>query len=244
MRLTSSEMLARLVAFPTVVGQPNGELIAFIAAYLEGHGAAVTVLPGPEGDRSNLFATLGDPGQPGYILSGHVDVVPAQEAGWLANPFALRRDGDRLIARGAVDMKGFVACVLAAVPDLAAMRLRAPLHIAITYDEESGCRGIVHLLKRLPDLCAPPLGAIVGEPTGMQPVLRHKGKAALRVAAKGIPGHSARPDLGRNAIHALVPTLVAARALAAELAATGVRDETFAPPCHTVQVGKIGGVFR
>ena len=241
LRLDAPEMLARLVGFPTVVGQPNGDLIAFIADYLEGHGARVHVLVGPEGDRSNLFATLGDPDVPGHILSGHVDVVPAEEPGWLADPFTLRRDGDRLIGRGAVDMKGFVAAVLSSVPDLARMPLQSPIHIAISYDEESGCRGVVHLLKHLPDLCAPPQGCFVGEPTGLVPVLRHKGKAALRLVAQGSPGHSSRPDLGRNAIHALVPALAAARHLAEDLAETGVRDTTFAPPYHTVQIGKMGG---
>lgn len=241
MTLTAPEMLARLVGFPTVVGQPNGALIAFVAEYLEGHGARVHVLPGPEGDRSNIFATIGDPGVPGYILSGHVDVVPAAEPGWLADPFVLRSEGEKLIGRGAVDMKGYVAAVLSCVPALAALPLNAPVHLAISYDEENGCRGVVHMLKALPDLCAPPLGAFVGEPTGMAPVLRHKGKVALRLTARGIPGHSSRPDLGRNAIHALIPVLAAARELSAHLVAEGPRDATFAPPYHTVQVGRMGG---
>ena len=238
--MQAAEILERLVGFPTVVGGPNGALIDWVADYLGAHGARVTRLMGPEGDRENLFATLGDPSRPGYILSGHVDVVPAGEPDWLGDPFALRKSGGRLIGRGACDMKGFVAAVLAAVPDLSRMPLGAPVHIALSYDEEAGCRGVPHLLEKLPDLCAAPLGCIVGEPSGLVPVLAHKGKAALRLSAEGVAGHSSRPDLGSNAIHALVPALAEAVALARALK-DGPQDLRFEPPYSSLQVGTVSG---
>ncbi|MBO9467813.1 acetylornithine deacetylase [Tropicibacter sp. R15_0] len=237
---SAEALLAHLVSHPTVVGTSNLDLVGFVADYLRGHGAAVSVLVGPEGDRANLFATLGDPGLPGYILSGHLDVVPAEEPEWRGDPFSLRQSDDRLIARGACDMKGFDAAVLAAVPDLAAMTLTAPIHIALSYDEEAGCKGVPHMIAQLPDLCAPPLGCIVGEPTGLQPVLAHKGKAALRLTAKGVPGHSSRPDKGKNAIHALVPALTAAVELSGQLEQTG-QDDRFEPPWSTLQIGTVQG---
>ncbi|WP_341485694.1 acetylornithine deacetylase [Thioclava sp. GXIMD4215] len=238
--LTPADLLARLVGFPTVVGQPNGALIEDVARYLRAHGAEVTVLAGPEGDRSNLFASFGPKDVPGIVLSGHVDVVPATEPEWRADPFVLRREGDRLIGRGACDMKGFVAAVLAAAPAMGRMALRAPLHIALSYDEEAGCKGVPHLLAALPALCAPPEGAIIGEPTGLVPVLAHKGKAALRLSAKGRSGHSSRPDLGQNAIQRLVPVL--ARICAqAEALTRGPQDARFAPPYSSVQIGTICG---
>ena len=238
--MTAVELLERLVGFDTVVGQPNGALMAFVADYLEGHGARVHLLQGPEGDRFNLFATLGNPEVPGYVLSGHVDVVPAGEPEWRADPFALRHEGDRLIGRGACDMKGFDAAVLAAVPALAAMPLDRPIHIALSYDEEAGCRGVPHMLAKLPELCAAPLGCIVGEPSGMVPVLAHKGKAALRLIARGTAAHSSRPDLGVNAIHALVPALAQARALAQALE-SGPQDARFTPAHSSLQIGVISG---
>lgn len=238
--MRAAEILERLVAFPSVVGTSNTALMDFVARYLSDHGARVTRLVGLEGDRENLFATIGDPSLPGYILSGHVDVVPAQEPGWLGDPFVLRRDGARLIGRGACDMKGFDAAVLAAVPELAAMPLKAPVHIALSYDEEAGCRGVRHLLAKLPELCAAPLGCIVGEPSGLVPVLAHKGKAALRLVATGVSGHSSRPDLGNNAIHALAPALSAAVALAESLK-SGPQDARFAPSHSTVQIGTVSG---
>ncbi|WP_299665594.1 acetylornithine deacetylase [uncultured Ruegeria sp.] len=238
--MKAEALLERLVGFQSVVGRPNGDLMDFVADYLLGHGAKVTRLPGPEGDRENLFATLGDPSVPGVILSGHVDVVPAQEPDWLADPFVLRRDADRLIGRGACDMKGFDAAVLAAVPALAKMDLRAPIHIALSYDEEAGCRGVPHMLAALTDLCATPAGCIVGEPSNLVPVLAHKGKAAVELRAAGVTGHSSRPDLGKNAIHRLLPVLAEVVALAERLT-QGPQDARFAPPYSTVQVGTIDG---
>jgi len=146
------DILARLVAFPSVVGTPNTPIVDWIAGYCRSHGAAVRVLPGPEGDRANLFATIGPADVPGYVLSGHTDVVPAGEDGWSADPFTLRRDGDRLYGRGTTDMKGFLACALAALPVLAATALERPLHLAFSYDEEAGCRGVPHMIAELPHL--------------------------------------------------------------------------------------------
>ncbi|RVV97704.1 acetylornithine deacetylase [Mesobaculum littorinae] len=236
----AERILADLVGFPTVVGHPNGDLMSYVADMLSTAGVSCRVLMGPEGDRANLFATIGDPSVPGYVLSGHVDVVPADEPGWKGDPFLLRRVEERLIGRGACDMKGFVAAVLSALPDLAAMPLSAPVHIALSYDEEAGCRGVPHLIAALPQLCAPPLGCIIGEPTGLHPVLAHKGKAALRVRAQGRGGHSARPDLGDNAIHRLIPVLSAAVARATEVQ-TGPLDDRFAPPWSSLQVGTVSG---
>jgi acetylornithine deacetylase len=217
------------------------ELVGFIAAYLASHGIACQRITGPEGDRDNLFATIGPRGRAGYILSAHLDVVPAAEPGWHADPFVLRRDGDRLIGRGACDMKGFVAAILAMVPALAAADLSSPVHIALSYDEEAGCRGVQHLLARLPQLCAPPAACIVGEPSGLQPILAHKGKAAIRLIAAGRAAHSSRPDLGVNAIHALLPCLNAVALQAEALAGSGRSDARFAPAYSTVQLGTMQG---
>ncbi|MGR3378885.1 acetylornithine deacetylase [Salipiger abyssi] len=233
-------MLAQLVAFRSIVGHPNAALIDSIRDYLTEHGVPSAVIGGPEGDRFNLFASIGPAEVPGYILSGHVDVVPANEPQWQGDPFDLRERRRRLIGRGACDMKGFVAAVLSAVPELVRMKLRAPIHIALSYDEEAGCRGVRHMIKRLPSLCAQPLGCIVGEPSNLTPVLRHKGKAAIRVSAQGISGHSSRPDLGRNAIHLLVPALQAAVAEAKALE-SGPQDAHFEPPYSTLQVGVLRG---
>lgn len=238
--LTPEAMLARLVGFDSVVGRPNAPIAGFVRDWLGAWGVRAHVLPGPEGDRANLFASIGPAGRPGYVLSGHLDVVPANEPGWTGHPFTLRTDAGRLIGRGACDMKGFVAAALAMVPELVAMDLQAPIHLALSYDEEAGCRGVPHLLSALPGLCAPPAGAIIGEPSGLTPVLAHKGKAAIGLVATGVAGHSSRPDLGANAIQALVPALTAAVAQARALQ-SGPQDARFLPPWSSLQIGTVSG---
>lgn len=238
--MDTPEILARLVAFPSVVGTPNAKIVDWIRTYLQGLGAHVTVLPGPEGDRSNIFATIGPKDVAGYILSGHMDVVPAGEPNWTSEPFTLRREANRLYGRGTTDMKGFLAAALAAAPQLAKANLARPIHLAFSYDEEAGCRGVPHLLARLKELCAHPQGAIIGEPSRMRAVRAHKGKAAARVSIGGRAGHSSRPDLALNAIHAMSNVLSSAVDEAQKLT-LGPFDPAFEPPYSTLQAGVISG---
>ncbi|MCG5486119.1 MAG: acetylornithine deacetylase [Sinorhizobium meliloti] len=238
--MNAKEILDRLVGFPSVVGTANDGVVAWIKDYAERCGARVTVLPGPEGDRANLFATVGPNHVPGYILSGHMDVVPAQEPNWTSDPFQLRADGDRLFGRGTSDMKGFLAAALAALPAIADMPLARPIHLAFSYDEEAGCRGVPHLIRRLPELCVKPIGAIIGEPSGLRAIRAHKGKAAARVEIRGRSGHSSRPDQGLNAIHGFACVLLAA--VRTEEALQNSRlDPSFEPPYSSLQVGTVSG---
>lgn len=238
--MTPEDILTELIRFRSVVGQPNAAITSWIADYLGRFGIEAQILPGPEGDRANLFATIGPRNVPGLVLSGHMDVVPAEEPQWSADPFRLRAEGDRLFGRGTSDMKGFLAAVLATVPGLAAQKPARPIHIAFSYDEEAGCRGVPHLIARLPSLCALPAAAVIGEPSGLRPILAHKGKAAARVEIHGRSGHSSRPDLGLNAIHAMGRVIAAAEEAAMRLC-SGPLDPVFEPPYSTIQIGTIRG---
>jgi acetylornithine deacetylase len=238
--MTIVEILDRLVSLYSVVGAPNGEIVSWISDYLKSHGAKVSLVPGPEGDRANLFATVGPADKAGFILSGHMDVVPAGEPGWTSNPFKLRVQGERLYGRGTADMKGFLAAALAAIPALAKLRLSRPIHLAFSYDEEAGARGVPHLIARLPHLCAKPSAAIIGEPSNMQGIRGHKGKVAARATIKGTAGHSSRPDLGINAIHAMAEVLNAAIRQAERLT-EGPSNPAFEPPYSTLQAGLVSG---
>ncbi len=234
------EILARLIGFPSVVGTPNAAIVSYVRDYLQAFGASVHVLPGPEGDRSNLFASFGPVERPGLILSGHMDVVPAEGQTWSSDPFTLRAERNRLYGRGTSDMKGFLAAAMSIVPEIAAMRLDRPLHFAFSYDEEAGCRGVPHMIAAIPSLCALPSGSIVGEPSGMAPILSHKGKAAMRISIRGTAGHSSRPDLGRNAIHALAGVLSEA-VRQSERLEQAEQNMLFAPPYSTLQAGIVSG---
>jgi acetylornithine deacetylase len=241
MTATIESILADLVAIPSLPGTPNAAIVERVRAELARHGVESAMIPGPEGDRSNLFATIGPRDRPGYILSGHMDVVSTEGQAWATDPFRLASDGARLWGRGTTDMKGFLACVLAMVPEFLAMPLERPLHIAFSYDEEIGCRGVSHLIERLPYLCERPAGCIVGEPTEMRPVLSHKGKQALELVIEGRAGHSSNPALGENALYPAAEVLLFVRDLAARLAAEGPFDGRFRPPHATIQAGVVRG---
>lgn len=234
-------ILSDLVGFPSVCGTSNRAIADHIRSYLASHGVESHMVPGPEDGRFNLFATIGPKDRPGYILSGHMDVVSTEGQDWATDAFRLTERGGRHFGRGSVDMKGFVACALAMVPTFTSSRLRRPIHIALSYDEELGCRGVPHLLVKIGSFCEMPEGCIVGEPSDMRPVLSHKGKAAVRFAFTGVSGHSSNPALGTNAIYPAADLVSALRGEADRLARQGPFDERFEPPFSTLQVGTIQG---
>lgn len=231
-------ILADLVAFPGLPGQPNRHIAGWIAETLTAAGLKVHHVPVPEGDRLNLFASIGPVDQPGgIILSGHMDVVPVEGQSWTTDPFRLTEVEGRLQARGATDMKGFLACMIAAVPMFQRAGLKRPIHLAFSCDEEIGCRGVPHLIAQLPRLCAAPAGCIVGEPSGLQPVLSHKGKVAYEATFAGRSAHSSEPERGVNALYAAAALARTIEEAAQAIATTGRRDERFSPAHSTLVAG-------
>jgi acetylornithine deacetylase len=234
------EILDRLVAFDTISARSNLELIDWVAGYLGQHGIAATRSSAFEG-KANLFATVGPADSGGVILSGHTDVVPVAGQEWHSDPFRLTERGGRLVARGSADMKGFIALALALVPEATRRRLRVPLHLAFTHDEETGCFGAPALIGALPTGVARPLLAIVGEPTSMQVANRQKGCAFFRTHVTGREGHSSAPDRGLNAIVAASEIIAEIGRLAGEARGRGRPENGFDPPHTTLSVGTIAG---
>jgi acetylornithine deacetylase len=237
---TAKELLRALVGFDTTSSKSNLALIAFVEDYLKGHGVASTRVPSPDGTKADLFATIGPKGDGGIGLSGHSDCVPVEGQNWTSDPFTLTMRDGKLYARGSCDMKGFIACALAAVPSFKARTLKEPIHIVISYDEEVGCTGVRPLIARLGKDLPKPRAVIVGEPTSMAVIDAHKRIDAYRTHVTGREAHSSMPELGANAI-------AAAAALIGELGRIGDgiasrdRDERFVPPYSTVFVGTIEG---
>jgi acetylornithine deacetylase len=240
-RMTTIEMLARLVSFDTTSRNSNLPLIDFVRSYLDGHGVAYRISTDPQGRRANIHAIIGPPTAGGIALSGHVDTVPVDGQAWTGDPFALRRHAGRATGRGTTDMKGFVACCLAAVPDLLARPLARPIHLFITYDEEVLMDGAVRLVADLEASGLRPAMCIVGEPTLMQPVLAHKGRLAARVTVRGLTGHSSVPARGVNAVQAGAEAVAWLAAEARRRAMAGPFAEGFEPPHTSIHVGTFAG---
>ncbi len=238
--MNSTEILERLIGFPTVSSEPNIALMHWVRDLLAGAGVEARLIPEPSGKKANLYATIGGEGA-GVMLSSHTDVVPVEGQAWSRDPFRLAAEGGRLYGRGAADMKGFVACALAAALKAARRELKAPLHLALSYDEEVGCLGVRSLIEMLEAAPVRPAFCIVGEPTAMQVATGHKGKVALRATCTGREGHSALAPLALNALHLGADFLNAVRDLQAEIAAGGRRDGDYDVAYTTLHVGKMQG---
>lgn len=233
--------LGRLIASPTIAGAPNIDLISGIADELEQRGAFVTVLESPRPDGLNLHAVLGPRDEAGGVmLAAHTDVVDVAGQPWTRDPFALSIDGGRAYGRGSADMKGFIAVALTAIRECDPRRLRAPVHLCLSCDEELGCRGVGPLLDELAERRVRPAGVIIGEPTELRVVNRHKGKAATRIHVRGRAAHSSVATAGINAVVFAARLVVALEELGAELEA-GPRDPGYRIPYATLGIGPIHG---
>lgn len=239
--VSSRAMLEQLISFPTVSRDSNLELIRFIQAYLSRLGVESELFYNAELTKANLFATVGPPDQGGVALSGHTDVVPVDGQNWTVDPFSLSENDGRLYGRGTSDMKGFIACVLAAVPSFLAKPLKKPIHLVFSYDEEVGCLGVRPMLAELEKRNNKPQLCLVGEPTLMQPVLGHKGKLAMRCSVKGAACHSAYSPQGVNAIEYAAKLIGKLGEIGEALAQPELHDHRFEPPYSTVQTGVIKG---
>lgn len=234
-------LLGRLVAFDTTSRNSNLEFIEFAREILVSCGAACTTVPSPDGRKANLLATIGPAERGGVLLSGHSDVVPVDGQAWRSDPFVVNERDGRYYGRGTCDMKGFLAVVLAAAPVFAAAKLNAPLHIALTYDEEVGCLGVPVLIEAMRAMPALPCLCIVGEPTQMRVAIGHKGARAYRASFRGREAHSSLAPLSVNAVEHAADLVTRLTALGREFAANGAFDPGYDVTHTTVHTGVIRG---
>lgn len=215
-------------------GDTEGETVRRLAAILTREGAIVTqqeLAP----DRPNLRAVWGPEDGPAVVFLGHSDVVPAGE-GWTADPFEPRLEEGAIIGRGATDMKGGIAAVIAACSALARERPDLRLELLCTVDEEDRSQGVQLSLE-----LDPPreyLACIVAEPTDLDIVIGCRGASNLIIEATGASAHAGRPSDGVSAIYAASQVVETVRGLhtAAQL---GARDPLLGGP--TWNVGTIEG---
>lgn len=234
-------MLAELVRFDTTSRDGNIPLIKFVEDYLDSWGVPHFRVDYEAGKKTNLFATIGPDIAGGIVLSGHTDVVPVDGQKWASNPFELSERDGRLYGRGTCDMKGFIAVALALVPQFKAANLKTPIHLALSCDEEVGCKGVRPLVAHIRDHMKKPRTVIVGEPTSMQVVNAHKGALTFSTEVTGHEAHSSLTDQGVNAIMVAGELLGEINRIREDLTARGDPSHRFNPPYSTIHVGVIEG---
>ena len=246
----SIDWLTRLIAFDTVSRYSNLALIEEVKAYCEQLGLTVDLTFNDAKNKANLFVTVpagtnADDVNHGLVLSGHTDVVPVDGQDWTSEPFTAKICGDKLYGRGACDMKGFIACALTLLPQAVnlsnAGKLRRPLHLALSFDEEVGCLGAPLILADLKARGITPDYCIVGEPTNMAMVVAHKGIAVYRCRVHGKSAHSSLTATGVNAISYASRLIGYVDELAEKISYRSDNDAMFDVPYSTLSVGTIQG---
>ena len=239
---TARSILETLVGFDTTSRRSNLALIEWVEDYLAQAGVASRRVPNAPGEgarKANLFATCGPPVEGGVILSGHTDVVPVDGQERSSDPWTVREADGRLFGRGVADMKGFIALALAFVPRFVGDRL--PVHLALSYDEEVGCRGAPAMIAAMAETIPAPRLAIVGEPSLMGIITGHKGIAVHEVTVRGHEAHSSLVDHGISANGVAVGLMHELLELAERLRARADTANGFDPPQATLTIGVMEG---
>lgn len=235
------ELAEELIAFDTESSKSNLALIDHVELYLKRLGVPFVRALNRAGDKAAIMATIGPMVEGGVVLSGHTDVVPVEGQTWTGDPFRVRRADGRLYGRGSCDMKGFDAVCLAMIPEFLATDLSRPIHILLSYDEETTCAGSLDIIKRFGLDLPRPAVTLVGEPTSMEVADAHKSVSTYRTRVRGHESHSAKLHQGVSAVHVGARLVMSLEKIGAEIAEESTRSDRFDPPVSTVHVGLIGG---
>ncbi len=241
--MSVEEILAKLVSFPVLGGQSNTSIITWIKEYVESFGIPTVLVPHAIEEKASLHCRIGPAVNEGVILSGHTDVVPVAGQDWSTNPWELTDKGDgKLYGRGSCDMKGFIACVLAVLPEMIKADLQRPIYFAFSYDEEIGCLAAPELIEAITDhYDEKPKFAIIGEPSLMQPMIGQKGIVIYETVVNGSAGHSSRIRQEVSAIHESARLILWLESKMNGLVEAGHVDERFTPPHTSIHCGIVQG---
>ncbi|MEP6637199.1 MAG: acetylornithine deacetylase [Acidobacteriota bacterium] len=239
--LSVQKTLAQLVAFDSVSARSNAEIANYLSSRCEPLGMSVRRFPYIDAkgvEKVNLIAIAGtdSSGTPEVELTlvGHTDTVP-YDPNWTEATTLTERDG-KLFGRGSCDTKGFIAAALSAVERTDLKKLRHPLALVFTADEEVGLLGAKLLAEVRPFRTR---YSIVGEPTSLQPMRAGKGYCVAEIVVGGHEGHSAYPSLGASAIFRAARLIKGIEDRLQQLETDQHAD--FDPPYTTLNVGLISG---
>lgn len=237
------QALTELIAQPSISStlehwdQGNLSTIQLLASWFEELGFSINIQQVPETrNKYNLFAKLGN-GDGGLLLSGHSDTVPFDENRWNSDPLIVTEKRDKFYGLGTCDMKGFFAFILQACKNIDVKKLKKPLYILATADEETTMAGARFFMQ---NQLAKPDVAIIGEPTNLVPVVMHKGHMSHQIKVMGQSGHSSQPNKGVNAIEIMHQVISALLTLKEKLALIYQHD-AFEVPMPTLNLGAIRG---
>jgi acetylornithine deacetylase len=244
-RLSDAALLERLVAFDTTSRRSNLPLANFVADYLDRPGIRIDRVWSEDKTKANLLMWAGpQEGEGlGLTLSGHMDVVPAEEPEWRSDPFAVTRAGETYVGRGTADMKGFLALAVNRLAGASPSRLHRPLALLLTYDEEIGTLGARRFAEVSDGMPALPADVIIGEPTSLRVVRLHKGMIRLQLVFRGRAAHSGYPHLGRSAIEPAARAITALAGLRADMESERPAHGEHFPevPYAALNVGVVSG---
>ena len=238
------KILTDLIKFQTESGKSNIKLIEYCENELKKYGASSFKTFNKDKTQANLFSTIGankDNKKKGIILSGHTDVVPAVSKEWTSDPYTAIKKNNKVYGRGTCDMKGFIACTLAAAPLFASNKLNAPIHFSYTFDEETGCLGAPLVLADLKKRNINFSACIIGEPTNMQAITANKGYNEYITHFTGLSGHASNPESGVSAVEYAVRYSNKLFELRDDLKKRNSKKNIFSPSYSTLQIGKITG---
>jgi acetylornithine deacetylase len=237
------KLLAKLVSFPVLGGQSNLSILDWIKEYIESYGVETQLVPNEDQTKASLHCRIGPAVDGGVILSGHMDVVPVEGQDWTTDPFLLTDKGDgKLYGRGSCDMKGFLACCLAALPKMVEADLKKPIYFAFSYDEEIGCLAAPELARHInTHYSETPKYAIIGEPSMMEPIIGQKGIYIMETYVNGSAGHSSRIKQEVSAIHEAMRLILWLEQKMDGLIKAKRLDDRFHPPHSTIHIGLVEG---
>ncbi len=211
-------LASELIRRPSVTPRDEGAL-GVVQAALEKLGFTCQRLTFSEAgtaDVDNLYARIGMR-RPNFCFAGHTDVVPVgNREGWTVDPFAAEVIGDKLFGRGATDMKGAIACFIAAVARFLAKRkegFEGSVSVLITGDEEGpAVNGTIKVLRWLAERGEQLDACLVGEPTcaariGDTVKIGRRGSLRGHLTVRGVQGHTGYPHLAENPIPRLIAML-------------------------------------
>lgn len=235
------DWIARLVAHDTTSRHSNLNLIEDVEAYLADVGIASTRVSNAEGDKANLYFSVGPLVDGGVVLSGHTDVVPVDGQPWETDPWTVVEKNGKLFGRGTADMKSFSAIGLSLIPEMLKAELKRPIHFALSYDEEIGLLGAPSMIKEMKELLPPVSAVIVGEPSSMQVIDGHKGISVFETEIIGHEAHSSQPHRGASAIMAAGRLITKLHEMMERRRQNAEETSPFVPPYTTITVGLIEG---